>query len=95
MSGKTHLARLHQLPCVVCRHMGMHQDSPTVAHHLESIRDGSSDFAAIAICQDHHQGSGNGIHDLSRRGFEMRYRLTEIDLLALTVKALEQEGMLV
>ena len=91
----THLARLHALPCVVCRWMGMEQKTPTIAHHLESVRDDDSNYAAVAICEDHHKGSGFGIHDLSRRGFEMRTKLNEIDLLKLTVKALDDEGLLV
>jgi hypothetical protein len=39
------------------------------------------------LCREHHQGP-NGIHGLRRRGFEMRYKLTSIDLLALQAKYL-------
>lgn len=93
MSNKQHLERLHELPCCVCTHMGMHPLYPTHAHHLESVRDALSDYAAIPLCADHHQGP-NGVHGLSRRGFEARYRLTDIDLLALTIRALEKAGHL-
>lgn len=89
-----HLAKLHHLPCVVCKHMGVKQEKPTLAHHLEYVRDEDSDYAAVAICEFHHKGSGHGIHDLSRSGFTMRYKLTEIDLMALTIKALYTEGIL-
>lgn len=85
-----HLSRLHKLPCVVCTKMGVEQDTLTVAHHLESIRDENADYAAIAICDFHHKL----LHAMSRRSFEMQTKLTPIDLLALTVKAMETEGYL-
>jgi len=95
MTAKSHLARVHAIPCVVCEHMGTQQDSPTIAHHIESIRDDASDYAAVALCQDHHQGSGFGVHDLSRRGFEMRYKLSELDLLKRTLKGIDDAGLMV
>lgn len=88
-----HLERLHEIPCVVCVHMGMPQSWPVHAHHLESVRDSLSDYAAIPLCADHHQGP-NGIHGLSRRGFETRYKLSELDLLKLTLRLLEKHGRL-
>lgn len=88
-----HLERIHSIPCVVCVHMGMAPTWPTEAHHLESIRDGHSDYAAVSLCTEHHRGK-TGVHGLSRSGFEARYKLTPIDLLALTIKALEKEGRL-
>lgn len=88
----SHLKRLHALPCVVHKFViGAEQSSPTVVHHLESVRDGDTDYAGVALCDACHKD----LHRLSRRGFEMRYKLTPIDLLALTVKALEKEGLLV
>ena len=88
MSARSHLALLHELRCVVCEHMGVTQDSRTEAHHLESVRDENSHYAAVALCEWHHIGAF-GVHKLSRRGFEMRYKLTPIDLLSLTIKQLD------
>lgn len=85
MSAAKHLARVRALPCVVCKKMGVRQTTPTTAHHVESVRDELSDYATVSLCQSHHQGP-EGVHGLSRRVFEMRYRLTVIDLLALTAK---------
>lgn len=89
MSAQDHIKRVRALPCVVCLHMGTAQSTPTAAHHVESVRDGLSDYAAVALCHDHHQGP-NGVHGLSRRGFEARYKLTDIDLIALTVRQLDR-----
>jgi hypothetical protein len=93
MSARDHLERVRSLRCVVCRTMNVIQSTPTAAHHPESIRDELSHYAAIALCWDHHQGP-NGVHGLSRRGFEMRYKLTDIDLIALTVRALDREDVI-
>jgi predicted class III extradiol MEMO1 family dioxygenase len=90
MSEK-HLKRVRNLKCVVCLHMGQVQQGKTFAHHVESVRDEASDYAAVALCYEHHQGP-NGVHGLSRRGFEMRYRLTDVDLIALTIRQLDKEG---
>lgn len=86
MSAKSHLVRLHALPCVVHRFViGREQTTVTIAHHLESVRDENTAYSCVSICSDCHEE----LHRLSRRGFERRYKLTEIDLLALTVKLLE------
>lgn len=88
-----HLNRIHALPCIVCQEMGL--ISPEVeAHHVESIRDKYSDYAAVPLCFDHHRG-GNGVHGLSRRAFADRYRMSDIDLLARTIHALEKAGLLI
>lgn len=93
MSAREHLERVRSLRCVVCRTMGIVQSTPTTAHHVEAVRDEVSDYATVALCHDHHQGP-NGVHGLSRRGFEMRYRLSDIDLLALTTRALDREDVI-
>jgi predicted class III extradiol MEMO1 family dioxygenase len=86
VNARAYLAKIHELGCVVCSHMGVEQSSITEAHHVESVRDSNADFATVALCIDHHRGK-NGVHGLGRRGFVTRYGLTDIDLLALTVKA--------
>jgi len=93
MSARSHLERVRSLRCVVCSTMGMTQSTPTAAHHVESVRDGLSDYATVALCHDHHQGP-NGVHGLSRRGFEMRYKLDNVDMLALTIRALDREEII-
>lgn len=94
MSAASYLERVRGCRCVVCMVMGMTQSTPTVAHHVESVRDGASDYATVALCHDHHQGS-QGVHTLSRRAFAMRFGLTDIDLIALTVRQLDRQGVLV
>lgn len=80
--------RLRMLPCVVCHHMGIDQPCEEL-HHAGSATD-RSDWNQVPLCRGCHQGP-NGIHGLRRRGFEARYRITEMDLLAITRKLYAQE----
>lgn len=83
MNAADYLKALHELKCVVHENiLGTPQKSHTVVHHPESVRDENSDFAGIALCDDCHQE----LHRGSRRGFEMRYKLSPLDLVALTIK---------
>jgi hypothetical protein len=93
MSIEDHIERIHELPCVVCGHLGLPPTFPVSGHHLESVRDALSEYAQVPLCPTHHVGP-DGVHGLSRRGFEARYKLSQIDLLALTIKALEKAGKL-
>ena len=86
MTRKEWLAAVHEVPCVICTHMGRAQSTATQAHHIESVRDEHSDYAVAALCADCHTGA-NGVHGLSRRTFSMRYGLSDIDLIARTIAA--------
>lgn len=89
-ASKRHMGRVAGLGCILCRHIG-HGETPAEVHH---IRDGqgaaqrASDFLTVPLCPEHHRGS-SGLHGLGVRGFERRYKLCELDLLALTIEALE------
>jgi hypothetical protein len=58
-----YLARVRELPCVVCDAFGEPQYTPTAAHHCIHGRYSqrkAPDYAAIPLCADHHQHGGNG-----------------------------------
>lgn len=93
MSAREYLERVRSLRCVVCTLMGQIQEGPTFAHHVESVRDGLSDYATVALCHYHHQGPG-GVHTLSRKVFAMRHKLDDVDMLALTARALDRQDAL-
>lgn len=81
-------SRLRQLPCVVGVHTG--EGCPCEElHHAGEAAD-RDDWNQVPICQAHHTGP-NGIHGLRRRGFEARYKTTEMKLLALTRKLYAKE----
>ena len=87
MSVKDYQSRVRDLGCILCLELGLGK-TPAAIHHVESIRDGLSEYAVVPLCHTHHQGE-YGVHGLSRRGFEAMYKLTEIDLLAMVARALE------
>jgi RecA-dependent nuclease len=85
-----YLGRVATLRCALCSHLGLIQDGRTFVHHIKEgtgIGERSQHFLVAALCQEHHQGAG-GIHGLGTKGFYSRYRLDEMDLLAMTIKAL-------
>jgi hypothetical protein len=67
--------------CVVCG------QRPIEIHHIEDVRDENSDYATAALCMTCHR-SEIGVHGMSRRGFERRTKLSQLDLLKLTIKAI-------
>lgn len=88
MSVKSYQDRVRALGCVVCKDThGV--GAGTSLHHIESVRDELSEYAVVPLCYDHHQGQ-NGVHGLGRRGFVARYKLTDVDLLALVAKGLNK-----
>jgi hypothetical protein len=85
------MARVAALDCVLCRHLGMEQEGRTTVHHIregQGAAQRAQDVLTVAVCAEHHQG-GTGIHGLGVKGFYRRYKLDEIDLLAMTLEALE------
>lgn len=85
-AAQEHMDRVAQLPCVVCWYKLGIDTRPVEVHHVTVPRD---DYAVTSLCTEHHRGS-TGVHGLHRRGFEMMWKLGEIDLLALTNRALAE-----
>lgn len=82
MSPSEHLKMLHDLPCAVTYALTGERRFGVVVHHPESVRDSMSDFLGIPMTDDWHKH----LHHLSRRGFERLTKLSEMDLLAYTMK---------
>lgn len=78
--------RVASIGCILCSHLG-HEDTPATLHH---IREGQGkgqrapDWLVIPLCFYHHQGP-EGFHTLGSR-FYSRFKLDELDLLALTIE---------
>lgn len=83
--AKRHMGRVAELGCILCRHLG-YGYSPAQVHHLFDAA-ARSDFLTAPLCPEHHQGA-TGFHGLGQRAFERTYKLTEADLLAMTIEAL-------
>ena len=86
MNGRAHMARVAEVPCVVCEHMGLGK-SPAEVHHIGSTAQ-RSDWLTVALCPEHHRGP-RGFHGMGQRAFERTYKLDELALLALTIARLQ------
>ena len=67
-----YLARVRELPCVICWEWGMTQNSPTEAHHCKSGRYGNDkapDSMAIPLCHSHHNKLRQYPGDEAKIGF--------------------------
>ncbi len=87
--GKRHMGKVARVPCVLCSHLGL-GESPSVVHHMKygtGASDRASDVLTIALCPEHHVGK-NGVHTLKEKGLRLRYNLSELDLLAMTLEAM-------
>ena len=84
MNKSSWLELVSSLSCVVCG------ARPVEVHHIEDVRDELSDYAVAALCPECHRGY-QGVHGLSRRGFERRTKLSQLDLLKRTIKAIAKE----
>lgn len=86
------MARVARVPCVLCTHLGL-GDSPAEVHHMKfatGVSDRANDLLTIALCMRHHRVEyPESVHALKEKGLRLRYNLSEIDLLALTLEALE------
>ena len=78
------------LPCVVTWLTQGRKIYGCELHHPESVRDNLSDWLVVPLSPEMHRGP-NGIHGLSRRGFEMRYKLDDLAMIAGTIKLLMQQ----
>ena len=89
MSASVHMGRVAALGCCLCRRLGYGYTAAEV-HHLREgagMAQRSSDWISVGLCVEHHRGE-TGLHGLGTREFERRYKLTELDLLADTIREL-------
>jgi hypothetical protein len=86
---QAHLAKVATLGCILCQALG-YGATPAQIHHVregQAMSQRASHFLSVPLCAEHHQGRV-GLHGLGRRAFYHRYKLDELDLLALTLEAL-------
>lgn len=84
MKGKDYMARVAQLPCVLCDELGVGPSKAEV-HHIrtgQGTGERASDFLTIPLCPDCHRGP-NGIH--GDRSLLRIIKAEELDLLAITI----------
>ena len=85
------MTQVKRLPCVVHRVLGTAQDGPTFAHHVragQGMSQRAGDYCVAALCYDCHQGP-LGVHG-DRTTMKIA-KLSEMDLLDLTIAAMMRE----
>lgn len=88
MTTKEWKSKVAGLGCVLCQHLGL-GPSPACLHHAregQGMSQRASDWLVIPLCHHHHQGQ-DGIHSAK---FYTKFRLDEMDLLAMTIEAAAQ-----
>jgi hypothetical protein len=84
---KKYLNEVADLGCILCLHLG-YGPTPAQLHHPRNAAGGgerASDWLVIPLCPEHHTGN-SGLHGLGGSGFYTRYKLTEWNLVALTIE---------
>lgn len=88
---KTHMSRVAELGCVLCRRYG-HYGTPAELHHPRTGT-GAGRRAAhtdvIPLCPYHHRSSNEALHAMGRKAFERHHGVTEMELLDETKQLLE------
>ena len=85
MTAKQWKNKVAALGCIVCRHFEL-GETPATLHHVregQGMAQRASDWLVVPLCKEHHQGR-SGIHG---SGFYMKFKLDEMDLLAMTLEA--------
>ena len=83
MNAKKHIERIKLLSCACCGAVG-----PSSCHHLregQGMAQRASDFLAVPLCYECHQGP-RGVH--GDRSMMRLMKLTELDMLANTIQVL-------
>jgi hypothetical protein len=74
---RLHLAKVKELPCSVCD-----ASAPSEAHHIKQ----GSQYTCVALCEDCHRGSRNGLH--GQRFMWKIKKMDELDALNVTLSRL-------
>ena len=87
MTAKVWKQKVASLGCVLCRHLDL-GETPAILHHVregQGMSQRASDWLVVPLCPVHHADPKMGIHGAE---FYQRFRMDEMDLLALTLEAI-------
>jgi hypothetical protein len=87
-AGKRHMGRVAACGCILCIYLGL-GETPAEVHHMKEETgacDRPDDWLTIPLCVRHHKVEyPDSIHRLKKAGFYRRYKVSELDLLAMTL----------
>ena len=85
------MGKVAEVGCILCISLGRGA-TPAEVHHLKEecgAGQRQSDYLTIPLCPECHRGQ-SGFHGLGQKAFERTYKLTELDLLALTIQVMNR-----
>lgn len=88
MTTKAWKSKVAAIGCILCRHLDL-GETPAMLHHVregQGMSQRASDWLVVPLCREHHQGK-TGIHGSE---FYQRFKMDELDLLALTIEAVQR-----
>lgn len=87
--SQRHMGRVAAIGCIICHHMGL-GETPAEVHHLEEETGAAQrqdDWLTIPLCPRHHKVEyPESVHALKKDGIYRRYGVSELDLLAMTLR---------
>lgn len=89
------MAKIKELPCVLCSLLERPQEAPTEVHHIregQGLAQRANDYLTVPLCVECHRGP-NGIH--GDRTYLRILKVTELDLLAETIKEMDKKRGLI
>ncbi len=91
MSERSWKERLAKIGCILCRHFDLEPRGRLTLHHIregQGLGQRADCYLEICLCHEHHQGA-SGWHGLGKGGFYQRYKMDELDLLAMMLRAMD------
>lgn len=84
-----HYERVARLGCILCHHLG-YEETPAEVHHIRRMGAVRQKCPVIPLCPEHHRGD-TGVHGLGKKAFTQKYGLSELHLLDLMEKLLNDQ----
>ena len=83
------MGRVAAIGCIICHHMGL-GFTPAEVHHIKfesGVCDRADAWLTLPLCVRHHRVEyPESVHYLKERGIRLRYKTSEVQLLAMTYK---------
>jgi hypothetical protein len=84
---KIALNKIAELGCILCSEILGFEGTPAELHHIRRHGNVRSASSIIPLCPEHHRGN-TGVHGMGRKGFAVKWGITEEALLESVDKKL-------
>lgn len=98
VAGERYMAYVRRLPCAICVRLGYQRNDSanypiSSAHHARTGAGAgrkNPDEWTIPLCPAHHQYGEAALHVMGRKAWELRFGVTEMDLVAETQRRVQE-----